>query len=87
MFRSRTSTISLLAAGLGSLCLSASALANDAMFPAEAAAADSIGWDGNYGIALTLKDPLDHYINDRPYQKGTVAGMGFKKITQRNESC
>jgi hypothetical protein len=28
--------------------------------------------DNNHGIALTLNDPLDHYMYDRPYKKGTV---------------
>jgi hypothetical protein len=28
--------------------------------------------EGNYGIALTLKNPLDHIFGDKPYQKGTV---------------
>jgi len=28
--------------------------------------------EGNHGIALTLKAPLDHYFADDPYQKGKV---------------
>ena len=28
--------------------------------------------DGNYGIAMTLKNPLDHIFGDKPYLKGTV---------------
>lgn len=50
MFRSRTSVLSLLAAILGSLALPAPASANDAMFPAEGAAAQSIGWENNYFV-------------------------------------
>ncbi|MBN1605536.1 MAG: beta-galactosidase [Polyangiaceae bacterium] len=50
MFRARTFLISLLAACLGSLALTAPALGNDAMFPAEAAAAQSIGWKNNYFV-------------------------------------
>jgi hypothetical protein len=34
---------------------------------------------GEYGMAAVLSIPLDHYFNDRPYQKGTVwTGNGWE---------
>ena len=48
--QARISVISLVAVCFGSLAVAAPALANDAMFPAEAAAAQSIGWKNNYFV-------------------------------------
>ncbi len=44
----RTIALTILAATSGSLAFSSTARANDAMFPAQAAAAASIGWKNNY---------------------------------------
>jgi beta-galactosidase len=48
MTRVRTFALTFLAGASGSLALCSTARANDAMFPAQSAAAASIAWKNNY---------------------------------------
>jgi beta-galactosidase len=50
MFRALRFVLGLLASGVALAVASVPALANDAMFPAQTAAASSIGWNNNYFV-------------------------------------
>ncbi len=43
--------------------------------------------DKQYGIAISLQIPLDHYFDDKPYQRGTVWNQALNQWVQPAENA